>query len=263
MKKNVYLDKKISDLDDNIRTLKKGRFTNILVVALIVLGLTVPAIALADILAFYSGTAMLGVWDALAILYGYGAVKDKNQDIRQFENEKEHLKKIKEKGIKSTKKLDARRLERIYELTKKQEEYIPKDSINSVVLGAGVFASIISSIALIVMNVAGVGVGLGLLASILSARNIIKNGEDVTKLEARIDNLKNDIELGSICGYNPKSATVVNGEKKELSKGGIARAIAYSPMQEQQVDQYISELEKVFSDTGKGKVLTKKMEENL
>jgi len=262
MKKNIYLDKKINDMTDNISILKRRRLTTILVVSLIVLGLTVPAIALADVLAFYSGALMLGVWDALAVLYGYASVKDKNQDIRQFENEKAHLKKIKEKGIKSTKKLDEKRLERIYELTEKQEEYIPKDSINSVILGAGAFASIVSSILLIATNTAGVGVTLGLLASILSARNIMKNGDEITKLEARIDNLKNDIELGSIYGYDPKNTRTTEA-KRISNKGGVARAIAYSPLQERQVDQYIAELEKALTDDEKVKTFVKKMEENL
>lgn len=167
-----------------------------------------------------------------------------------------------EKGIKSTKKFDSKRLERIYELTGKQEDYISKASINSIILGTGGFVSIISSILLIAIDVAGVGVGLGLLASILSARNITKNGENVAKLEARIDNLKNDIELGPIYGYNPKNI-VVNGEKKALSKGGNARAITYSPMQEQRVGQYIAELEKGSVDDEKGKPLMKKMEGKL
>jgi len=258
MDKNSYINKKIADLNEMEDSIKTRRIFTTLLLILIMGVISAPAYVMAKTFAFYEGAAMLGCWDVLVATLAHAFNQDKKNSILEYSNEREHLKKIKKNGIKSNKEYDQKRLERIAKLEALQEDISSKISGNSLLAVIGIIATTISSAGIILNpQIGAVAAIISILTTLGATNSSYKNGKEYSKLEARINNLKNDIELGAIFGFNPSTKNTTKSPTSQPKQRNNVKALGVDKEQETLVDNYIASLSAGLKEEEKEKKLNK------
>ena len=128
--KEEYIDRKIEGLDANKASLIEK---NVFITALGIAGTLVLGGAAFMIGKLITQIAVtLALFDAVIPVVTIMTDVDRNNQLKQIEKEMKHLKILKKQGIKSTKELDRKRLEKINEYEEQQEEISEKSGLYSI-----------------------------------------------------------------------------------------------------------------------------------
>lgn len=223
LKKGNYLTKKINKLKENIKFKKREKNVNsVKRFFSIATAIGLASFAILNwkytlLVRLASGLALMG--SELFLIYA-SAVKESSNSIEYDEKQINHLQNIKNNGIKSNKNLDQKRLERISEYEEQQEQLeqeIKNVERNRVIAGGLTGAASIGTIFNPVVG--GVLSIIGLIFTHNLSEEKFGKNDEFNLLECRINNLKNDIELGSIYGYDNKSLRKPQEKSQTSTKG--------------------------------------------
>ena len=257
--KEEYIDRKIEGLDANKASLiEKNVFITALgIAATLVLG--GAAFMIGKLITQIAVT--LALFDAVIPVATIMTDVDRNNQLKQIEKEMKHLKTLKKQGIKSTKVLDRKRLEKINEYEEQQEEISEKSGLYSILTTILTISSLISPTAAIISIVS-------LLATTGVLAKSAADDKKILELEASIQNLKHNIELGSLYGHtdtNKSTKTNTKTTQKSISNAktksksnNIQASKAVNLDNCELVDEYLESLEMKDYNDEKAKELIKK-----
>ena len=257
--KEEYIDRKIEGLDANKASLiEKNVFITALgIAATLVLG--GAAFMIGKLITQIAVT--LALFDAVIPVATIMTDVDRNNQLKQIEKEMKHLKTLKKQGIKSTKVLDRKRLEKINEYEEQQEEISEKSGLYSILTTILTISWFISPTAAIISIVS-------LLATTGVLAKSAADDKKILELEASIQNLKHNIELGSLYGHtdtNKSTKTNTKTTQKSISNAktksksnNIQASKAVNLDNCELVDEYLESLEMKDYNDEKAKELIKK-----
>lgn len=221
MNKSAYMNRKIRELETYEKEITKKQIRNLGRYIMATLPTIALAIALGKYLMLYKAAATVGIMASMLVAGARFDYCSKKNALEEINDEKNHLKTIKTKGINSNKKLDQKRLERINTLQNQQEEINSKGvktgvacAISGIVSGIGAVGIMFNPL------IGGIVSGISLLTAVSLANDDLEGERSYNKLEARINNLKNDIELGSIYGHeiNKTQSSGTNNQTEKSPK---------------------------------------------
>ena len=258
--KEEYIDRKIEGLDANKASLIEK---NVFITALGIAGTLVLGGA-----AFMFGKLVtqiavtLALFDAVIPVVTIMTDVDRNNQLKQIEKEMKHLKTLKKQGIKSTKELDRKRLEKINEYEEQQEEISEKSGLYSILTTILTISWFISSPTAAIISIVSLLATTGVLAKSAA------DDKKILELEASIQNLKHNIELGSLYGHtDTKKSTKTNTKttqksisnaKTKSKSNNIQASKAVNLDNCELVDEYLESLEMKDYNDEKAKELIKK-----
>lgn len=264
--KEEYIDRKIEGLDANKASLiEKNVF--------------ITALGIAGTLALGSAAFMFGklvtqiavtlaLFDAVIPVVTIMTDVYRNNQLKQIEKEMKHLKTLKKQGIKSTKELDRKRLEKINEYEEQEEEISEKSGLYSILTTILTISWFISTCASLISPNAVIISIVSLLAATGVLAKSAADDKKILELEASIQNLKHNIELGSLYGYtDAKKSTNTNtktkqkdisNEKTKSKSNNIQASKAVNLDNCELVDEYLESLERKGYNDEKAKELIKK-----
>ena len=264
--KEEYIDRKIDGLDANrVSLIEKNVFITALGIAgTLILG--GAAFMIGKLITEIAVT--LALFDAVIPVATIMTDIDRNSQIKQIKKEMKHLKTLKKQGIKSTKELDRKRLEKINEYEEQQEEISEKSGLYPILTTILTIAWFISTCASLISPTAVlVSIGSLLLTTGILAKSAADD-KKILELETSIQNLKHNIELGSLYGYtDAKKSTKTNTKTTEKNISNTktmskSKSIQASPSINldncELVDEYLESLEKKEYTDEKAKELIKK-----
>lgn len=239
--KNSYIDKKIDELED------WNAETTVEMIKNSILGITGLALFAAPAVLLYNWipviSTILGLFD---LMIGEALVCNlrlKKIDKNQMKDQIKHLKNIRAKGIKSGRSLGVKRIERITELEEEQQILQKKENWNTVLLVLGGAIWVGCSLATIINSYMPYVALLGAAITTISIEKSIKGDKEYSKLQTRINNLRNDLELEPIYGIENKTTTKNESTKtKETTDKSKTQALVDTSTEEL-VDKYIESLE--------------------
>lgn len=259
MNKSVYIKRKINELEKCEKYFSQSQIKNLGRFIMVTIPTVALAIALGKYFMLYKAASMVGVFSAMLMAGARFDFCSKRNSINQIREEKKHLNSIKTKGINSTRTLDQKRIERISSLQDKQEEMNEKGIKTGILAGiAGVTTGLGAIGILFNPLVGGIVSGISFLTATRLASEDLEGEKNYNKLEARINNLKNDIELGSIYGYET-TKTQSDKSNKPISEPSkkTDKKQKFSKQQEKQIEEYLSFLS-AMKDKEQAKVNQKK-----
>ena len=264
--KEEYIDRKIEGLDANKASLiEKNVF--------------ITALGIAGTLALGSAAFMFGklvtqiavtlaLFDAVIPVVTIMTDVYRNNQLKQIEKEMKHLKTLKKQGIKSTKELDRKRLEKINEYEEQEEEISDKSGLYSILTTILTLSWFISTCASLISPNAVIISIVTLLATTGVLAKSAADDKKILELEASIQNLKHNIELGSLYGYtDAKKSTNTNTKTKQKDisnaktkskSNNIQASKAVNLDNCELVDEYLESLERKGYNDEKAKELIKK-----
>lgn len=240
--KNSYIDKKIEELEGwNVET-------NVDMVKNSILGIAGLAFFAAPAVFLYNWvpviSTILALFDLMvaeALVYN---LRIKQLDKEQIKDQIKHLKNIRAKGIKSGRSLGVKRLERIAELEDQQVEIQNKENWNTALLVLGGAIWFGAAVATIINTYMPLIALLGAVITTVSVAKSIKGDKEYSKLQTRISNLRNDLELEPIYGTEAKTPAKTESIKvKKINDKDKTKALVDTTTEEL-VDKYIETLEK-------------------
>lgn len=255
MKKSEYIDRKIMELEYMENEVMKNRITSTYKYILALIPLVGITFVLGKYLLLYKAAVSLAVIDATLVSIARMKYKSCETILNQLGDEKKHLKKIEANGIKTSKELDRKRLERIKNLEQEQDLLNEQGKTTGTLGALAALTTIGGSLGIMINPLVG---GIVSAVSLISANSLFNKDlldeKTYNKLETRICNLRNDIELGSVYGYNTTSKHQNLSRKKEQTHSPDKTKVISEAL-EKQVDSYIESLTKQNNDTrGKTKV---------
>lgn len=245
MNKNVILENRIEEIENETDAVKGKIARDIAIAILSAVGLILPGMLLKNIFInlSYPFFSLATIIPSLT-LYD---ISVRNKSIKENDKEIQHLKNIGIKGIKKSRQHDEARYNKIEELKDLQYKTASKDKIYSVL-------SSIPAVGWLVASAASFLIPEALIASLISVALISvgciassKKEKEVLELETRIRNIENDLMLEPIFGYTASSKTKEpqkNIERKQSSKVTTMK----QRKNESIVDKYLQDLEKQPKD---------------
>lgn len=249
--KEEYIDRKIECLEANKKSLaEKSVFRTILALS----GTAILGSAAFMISKLIVAPAItLALFDAIIPVLSISADVDRSNQMKQIEREIGQLKSIRDNGVKSTKALDRARLRKVNKLEKEQEDIVEKSEIYSIASAILAIVWVLSTGASIIFPPA---IAISIISLLTTAGVLSKgvsNDKKLLELEASINNLRENVELGFLYGYsdsNDSQKQEIKTEKKKkkttktISNGKKLEATPIITLENNKIiDEYIESLE--------------------
>lgn len=145
---------------------------------------------------------IFGLLSAMVPVVGANYIVDKINYHKSLSKQEKHLEAIYEKGLKRSKKLDAARNEKIYELEDEENEIVPKLKVKNVITILSLIVSFITACGSLLVISYPMMPYISMISTLIAAISTIASAKDMAKLyelEAEIENFKNNIKLSSVC----------------------------------------------------------------
>lgn len=244
--KTKYANKKIKELESLRFEEKLSAVKGFLLGAAGTALFAIPAVILTKWLMQVS--ILLGLLDLIIVEGTVYSIASNVHQIKAINDEIRHLNNIKKQGIKTGKELNVKRLERIDELENKQEEVQKRENLNMIPTAIGGIVWIGAAFGTLINSEMPM---LSLVGALITTCSLVKSSlgeKEYSALQARIDNLRNDIELESVYGIesNKQKTNSINLERD--SKSYTSTKALANTEDEKLVDEYLKSLEELSEE---------------